>query len=82
MHHIGWGWWLLMSVGMVAFWTLLVYGLVWLVRGVAPRPRQDVPQETPKEILDRRLAAGEITVDEYERLRDALEEQPRQPIAA
>jgi len=33
MHDAGWGWWLLMSLGMVAFWALVVYGVVVLARG-------------------------------------------------
>jgi putative membrane protein len=81
MHDIGWGWWLFMSIGMLAAWALLVYGFVWLMRGERPQQRQD-PAEDAEQILKRRLAAGEITIDEYEHLRDALDEKPREPIAA
>ena len=86
MHDIGWGWWLLMSIGIIAFWALLIYGLIWLLRGERRQERQetprDTPQETPQEILKRRLAAGEITVEEYEHLRETLDNKPRKPVAA
>lgn len=82
MHDIGWGWWLLMSIGMVAFWALLIYGLVWLLRGERPHQRQEAPPENPQEILKRRLAAGEITIEEYEHLRETLDAKPHKPIAA
>jgi putative membrane protein len=82
MHDIGWGWWLMMSIGMVAFWALLVYGLVWLLRGDRGQQREAVPEQGPDEILKRRLAAGEITIAQYENLREALDERPREPAAA
>jgi putative membrane protein len=70
MHGIGWGWWLLMSLGMVAFWGLVIWATVALVRGTG-RPPQTEP-ERPLEVLQRRLANGEITIEEYDQLRDAL----------
>lgn len=73
MYGVGWGWWLLMSVGMVAFWGLVIWGIVTLARGGAPRPPlQEKEQDRPLEILQRRLARGEISVEEYDKLRDAL----------
>lgn len=74
MHDLGWGWWLLMSVGMVAFWALVLYGLFQLVRGGAPGRFTAADSEPPAEVLKRRLAAGQITVEEYERLRGVLED--------
>jgi len=81
MHDAGWGWWLLMSIGMVAFWSLIIYGIVLLVRGQT-NPREPESRELPTEILKRRLAAGEISIDEYEQLRETLEEARHAPIAA
>lgn len=85
MHGAGWGWWILMSVGMVAFWAAVVYLVVWLVRG-APRSRGQqpagTPSETPLELLRRRLAAGEISVEEYDERRTVLEDAPREPVHA
>jgi putative membrane protein len=85
MHGAGWGWWLLMSVGMVAFWAGVVYLVVWLVRGVPPSRRQqptDTSSDPPLELLQRRLAAGEISVDEYNERRELLEGEPREPAHA
>jgi putative membrane protein len=77
MHDVGWGWWLFMSVGMVGFWALVIYGVVWLARRATPSPdagaRPRYPAESPRQVLQRRLAAGEISVDEYERLRAVLD---------
>ncbi len=74
MHDVGWGWWLLMSVGMVAFWALVLYGVVWLVRGEALGRSKPATPESPDEVLRRRLAEGEITIEEYERVRAALQD--------
>jgi putative membrane protein len=59
MHSFGWGWWLVMSIGMVAFWALVIYGIVWLIRG------------------------GEISIEEYRRLLEALDDRsPTHSMAA
>jgi putative membrane protein len=73
MHDIGWGGWLLMSLGMVAFWGFIIWAIVALVRGGSSKPQQPEQEtEQPLDILQRRLARGEISVEEYEELRDAL----------
>jgi putative membrane protein len=72
-HDIGWAGWLAMSVGMVAFWALVISAIVALVRGGASGSRQpDGDADRPLDVLQRRLARGEISVEEYEELRDAL----------
>jgi putative membrane protein len=87
MHNFGWGWWMVMSIGMVAFWVLLIYGIFWLVRGGQDAQKRGAPPpetpETPEQILKRRLAQGEISIEEYRRLAEALEQEPpRHPVAA
>lgn len=80
MHDTGAGWWIVMPLGMIAFWALVIWA-IW--RTVSDRPREQGPPavpETPVEILDRRLAAGEITVGEYEELRETLEGRSRAPV--
>lgn len=53
---------------------LLVVGSVWLVRRTAQQPATASPAgQNPVEIARRRLAAGEITPDEFEDLRRRLE---------
>jgi len=77
MHDVGWGWWLLMSVGMVAFWTLVLYAIVLVARAAAPGRSRHDDAEAPTEVLRRRLAEGQITVEEYERLRGVLDDDAR-----
>jgi putative membrane protein len=81
MHGAGWGWWMLMSIGMVAFWGLIVCGIVLLVRGQSPSGPEQPAREPPEDVLKRRLAQGEISIDEYEQLHAAIEEPPREPVA-
>lgn len=68
MHDMGGGWWVLMVVGSVVVWGLVIWAIVTLV-GDRRTTRHD---RAPVDVLDRRLAAGEISVEEYERLRNAM----------
>ena len=66
----GMGWWMLFGS---VFWLLFVGALVYVFssafdRGTGGQDRH----EAPLEIAQRRLAAGEISHDEYERIRTAL----------
>lgn len=72
--HHGWGdgWWVVMAIGMVILWAAVIAGGVWLVRELTSRARTRGPGETPLEILDRRLAEGEISIEEYGERRRAL----------
>ena len=83
MNDVGWGWLLVMSVGMVGFWALVIYGVVWLTRNTSSRAPDEPSRESPDELLKRRLASGEIGVEEYERLRQAMAgdapAEPREP---
>jgi putative membrane protein len=76
----GWAWWQvsLMWVGMIAFWALLIWLVYALVTGAVGRGRQagrgeERRGEDARRILDERLARGEIDIEEYQRLRDAIE---------
>ena len=64
MHDMGWGWAVLMTIAWVAILGILVGVILAAVR--------DRRSASPREILDRRLAAGEIGIDEYERARAAM----------
>jgi putative membrane protein len=72
-HHMDGGWWVVMAIGMVLFWALVIVGLVWLVRelagrgGIGLKLRQD-----PLELLDRRLAEGTISPEDYSERRAIL----------
>ncbi|MFN0145625.1 MAG: SHOCT domain-containing protein [Dehalococcoidia bacterium] len=69
--HDGMGWWMLFGS---VFWVVFIGALVYLFastfgRGTETSERRS---ETPQEIAKRRLAAGEISHEEYERLREIL----------
>jgi putative membrane protein len=72
----------LMWIGMVVFWGLVAWGIYALVKAGAREsqrgPADDRPAD-PRRILDERLARGEIDVEEYRRLRDALSTDGRRP---
>lgn len=70
----GWGWMVLMVVIMVLFWAAVILGIVWLVRGGATGD-WSLPvrrSETAADILERRFAEGDLTVDEYRARREVL----------
>ena len=77
------GWWIVMGIGMIVFWALVILGIVWLVRELA-HPREARPATSdpdpfdpdPFAILDRRLAAGEISPEEYRERRAMLRGEP------
>jgi len=70
----------------MVFWSLIWIGflgvLVWTAiqwaRGGAHDPDAAArPAKTARQLLDERLAAGEIDIDEYQRRRAALEQSNR-----
>lgn len=84
MHYYGpgdmAGWWIVMLIGMLIFWGLLIAGLVLLIRYIAAQtPPRATATGTPVDLLNRRLAAGEINADEYENLRQRIEGTPGGP---
>ena len=78
----GWGWgsgWMLvMMLGWVVLLGFGIWAVVALTRGQSRPPT--VPRtEAPQEILDRRLASGEITSAEYLEARELMESQRATP---
>ena len=75
--HMGTGGWIFSILATVIFVALIVALIVWMV---SPSSRSEgssqVTGESPRDILDRRLASGEIDVGQYEQLRDALDRAP------
>lgn len=72
---MGAGGWLLMSV----FWVALIAVIVWAVAALSTRDgsRDSAASglaERPDEVLDRRLASGEIDAATYDTLRAKLRE--------
>lgn len=63
---------------MILFWVALIAGGVWLVRalfpaGGRPAPRDEDRTSSAREILDQRYARGEITHEQYERMKQDIE---------
>jgi putative membrane protein len=69
---MGAGDWVLMSV----FWVALIALLAWVFASLVGRSERGSSDsgERPEEILDRRLARGEIDTQTYNTLRDTLRE--------
>ncbi|MBI5090506.1 MAG: hypothetical protein HZB15_17060 [Actinobacteria bacterium] len=63
-----------MSVGMIAFWGLIAWAIVALVRGGSASRQDSVTR--PEEVLAGRLVRGEISADEYVRARQLLDDEP------
>lgn len=79
-HQNGHPW---VMLGMGIFWTVLAILAVWtIVRLVDRRPVHTAPPmvnevrtsslESPREILDRRFASGEITAEQYSEAKKLL----------
>jgi len=63
---MAWSGWFFMILTTVAFWALVVFGMVALFRGAdRPKPHTPMARERAREILDERFARGEIEADEY-----------------
>jgi putative membrane protein len=71
MHLVSGGWFW----GMHLFWWLFWFLIISLFFSMlTPVPRHKV-RETPLQILQRRLAAGEISTQEYEERKQRLERE-------
>lgn len=70
-----WAWWMgiPMTLAMVAFWGLVIWAVVSLIRpgGTGSPPSGGAPPD-PEERLAARLADGTIDISEYEARLDAL----------
>ena len=80
--HAGLGWvgWTLMSAGMIAFWGLIIWAVISLVRP-AGQSGTKVTELRPEDVLANRLARGDISPDEYERARSLLDADRRRAMS-
>jgi len=80
---IGWGGWrawggpgsfgfILNSVFWLGVLGLLALGAIWLARRLSRQLQASAAGDTPLETARQRLAAGEITVGEFDEMRDRL----------
>jgi putative membrane protein len=76
----GWGY-ALMTISMVLFWALVIFGVVALVRFLARDDRQaTTTRSTPEQVLAERFARSEIDEQEYHDRVDVLRGRSR-PLA-
>jgi uncharacterized membrane protein len=66
MHGWGYGW----MIGMMLFWVAVIGLGVWAALALSRRDQHVVP--SARDELDRRLARGEITPEEYQRRRELI----------
>jgi putative membrane protein len=67
------GWWILSGP---LFWLLLIVGIVLVVRGHSGRPPWTAGgRETGIDVLERRFAEGELSLEQYRERRSVLEEK-------
>ena len=66
MGRMGFGWLL-----MIIFWGLVILGVVYLVQLIT-KGKKTEKEEPPIDILKTRYAKGEITKEEFERMKEDL----------
>ena len=59
------------GLGMLVVWGLIIYLVVWLFRGVST-PARAHGEGSALDVLDRRLARGEIGGEEHQEKKRAL----------
>lgn len=64
---MGFGW-----LFMVLFWALVILGVVFIFKMISERSRPAEKGETALDILKKRYAKGEITKEEFEKMKDDL----------
>jgi putative membrane protein len=78
--HMDWdgGWGIVMLIGMVLFWAVVIAAAVWLLRELGLSRRGAGSPDDPLRILDRRLADGSISIEEYQQRRAVLLDSARE----
>lgn len=64
---MGFGW-----VFMVLFWVLVVLGIAYFIRVVTTGAKKETGGDTALDILKKRYAKGEITKEEFEKIKNDL----------
>ncbi len=71
MYNGAWNGWMLAM--MVIAPTVILIAVAAIVTLTRPAPARPIRRATASQVLDRRLAAGEIDAAEYRRVRDMLD---------
>lgn len=71
---VGWGGWLAMSLMMIVVWGVLIFGGIarWRATDRSDRSQPPAGHPTPEQLLDERIARGEIDIEEYRQRRESL----------
>jgi len=64
---MGFGWFF-----MILFWVLIIFGVVYLVRLLTRDKEEKQQHASPLDILKKRYARGEITKEEFEKVKSDL----------
>jgi putative membrane protein len=75
MMHWDYGWGMVFGLGwfaIIIFWALLILGIIYLVKLIAGSPKKGDKEETAIDILKKRYAKGEISKEEFEKIKDDL----------
>jgi putative membrane protein len=73
--HMTTGGWVISILWTVIIFALIAGAIAWLVSELSnrnPRRTDTTSVGSAREILDRRLAKGELTVEQYKELREAI----------
>jgi putative membrane protein len=74
--HMSAAGWILSVLWTLIIIALVVAAIVWLISALGSRENRSTTSEadepSAREILDRRLASGELTVEQYEQLREKI----------
>jgi uncharacterized membrane protein len=57
-------------LGMASFWLVILLTAIWAASRLFPQ--EPAARPDARELLDQRLARGELGIEEYRRLRDEL----------
>jgi uncharacterized membrane protein len=72
-NNVGGGGWVVAIIGMLIIVGLIVASVIWFVSARRSGPQVSVASAaSADEILDQRLASGEITSEQYDGLRQTL----------
>ena len=77
--HMSTAGWILSIVWTLIIIALVIAGIVWLVSAVSTRGTEmRASSASARAILDRRLASGELTIEQYNQLRETID-HPKHP---